>query len=91
MRQNIQNISPENEKELMKNLKEYIKREVEHMTLERGRKLLNEARVLIMPSSNFSASYIFDSLIKSGKIDMKVDVKGVKDVIIGSRFVEDEK
>ena len=38
-----------------------------------------------------SASCIFVSLIKSGKHDMKLDVHGVKDVIIGSRFVEDEK
>lgn len=60
------------------------------MTLERGRKLLNEEGLMVLPSWDLSAS-IFGSLIKSGKKDMKLDVQGVKDVIIRSRLVEDEK
>lgn len=75
----------------MANLKEDIKREVEKMTLERGRKLLNEVGIMDLPGWDLSASYTFDCLIKSGKKHMKLDVQGVKDVIIGSRFVENKK
>ena len=67
LRLSIPNISPRNEQELMSNIKEDIKREAEHMTLERGRQLLNEVGVMALPSWELSASYIFDSLIKSGK------------------------
>lgn len=91
LRKSVQNITPENEQELMANLKEDIKREVEKMTPARGRQLLNEARIMVLPGWDLSASYIFDSLIMFGKKDMKLDMKGVKDLIIGSRFVEDGK
>ena len=75
----------------MSNLKEDIKTKVEHMTLTRGRQLLNEVGVMVQHGWDLSTSYIFDSLIKLGKKGMKLDVQGVKDVIIGSQFVEDEK
>ena len=71
----------------MISFKEDIKREVEHMNLAKGRQLLNKERLMVLPGASFN----FDSLIKSGKKDMKLDVQGVKDIIIGSRFLEDEK
>ena len=74
----------------MANLKEDIKKEVENMTPARGRQLINEARIILLLGWDLSASYIFDSIIKSRKKDMKLDVQGIKDVIIGSKFVEDE-
>lgn len=46
---------------------------------------------MVFPRWDLSASYIFDNLMKYGEKDMKLDVQGVKDVIIGSRFVEDER
>lgn len=51
----------------MANLKEDIKKEVENMNPKIGRQLINEARIMILPRWDLSASYIFDSLIKYGK------------------------
>ena len=51
----------------MSNLKEDIKREVEHMILRRGRQFLNKAGVMVLLGWGLSASYIFHNLIKLGK------------------------
>ena len=61
------------------------------MTRKRGRKFLNEVGIMVLPGWDLSASYIFDNVIKYRKKDMKLDVQGVKDVIIGSIFVENER
>lgn len=58
-------------KELMAYLKEDIKKEVENMTPARGRQLLNEAGIMVLPGWDLSVSYIFDSIIKSGKKDIQ--------------------
>ena len=74
----------------MNKLKEHIRAKFESMTPTRVRKLMNEVGIMVLLGWDLSASFIFNSMIKFRK-DVKLDVQGVKEIFIGSRFVEDEK
>lgn len=90
-RDSIPNIMPDNEGELLKRLKEEIDAEITTMTPQKGRQLLIEAGVILFPGWDLNASFIFNSLLHSENKEFKLDIQGVNDVFIGSRFGQDEE
>lgn len=87
----IPNITPDNEAKLLKKLKEEIDVEITTMTPQKGSQLLTEAKVIFFLEWDLSASLIFDSLLHSENKEFKLDIQGVNDVFIGSRFDQDEE
>ncbi|XP_059070592.1 uncharacterized protein LOC131860226 [Cryptomeria japonica] len=86
LREAVLNITPKNEVEMKRRLKEDINAEVENMTPQKGRQLLVEASIILFPGWDLSASFNFDSLLHADNRDMKLDIQGVKHIFIGSRF-----
>lgn len=86
LRDSIPNITPDNEAELLKKLKEEINAKITTMTPQKGRQLLTEARVILFSRWDLSASFIFDNLLHSENKEFKLDIQGVNDVFTGSRF-----
>lgn len=86
LREAVPNVTPDNEVEMMMRLKKDIDIEVETMTSQRGRQLLVEAGIIVFPGWDLSASFIFDSLLHSANKDMKLNIQGVQDIFIGSRY-----
>lgn len=91
LRESIPHITPENEAELLKRLKEDIEAKLVTMTPPKGRQLLAEARVILFLGWDLSVSFVFDSLLHYDNKDLKLDIQGVNDVFIGSRFDQDEE
>lgn len=91
LREAVPNITPENEAEMKKRLKEDIDAEVETMTPQKGRQVLVEAGIIVFPGWDLSASFIFDSLLNSDNKDMKLNIQGVKYIFIGSRYDPNEE
>lgn len=56
-----------------------------------GRQLLSEAGIIIFPGWDMSTSFIFDSMLHSENKDFKLDIQGVNDVYVGSRFDQNEE
>lgn len=91
LRESIPHITPKNEAELLKRLKEDIEAELVTMTPQKGRQLLEKVGVILFPGWDLSASFIFDSLLHSNNKDFKLDIQGINNVFIGSRFDQDEE
>lgn len=91
LRDSIPNITPDNEAKLLKILKEEIDAKITTMTPQKGRQLLTEVGVILFLRWDLSASFIFDSLLHSENKEFKLDIQGVNDVFIGSRFDQDEE
>lgn len=45
----------------------------------------------MFPGWDLSASFIFDSLLHSDRKDVKLDIQGVNDIFIGSRYDTNEE
>lgn len=86
LREAVPNITLENEAEMKWRLKEDINAEVENMIPQKGRKLLVEAGIILFPGWDLSASFVFDTLLHVDNRDMKLDIQGVNDIFIGSRY-----
>lgn len=61
------------------------------MTPQRGKQLLIEVGIILFPGWDLSASFIFDSLLHSDKKDFKLDIQGMNDIFIGSRYDPDDE
>lgn len=77
MKEPIRIITLENETKLLSNLKLDISQEIDVMTQNRGRKLVQEARVMVFPRWDLSVALVFDSFVHSEEKEHKLTVEGV--------------
>lgn len=91
LRDEMPDVTPENEAKMLRKLKDQINSKLENMTPQRGRQLLVEAGIILFPGRDLSAYSIFDSLFHSDKKDFKLDIQGVNDIFIGSRYDLDDE
>lgn len=86
LREAMPDVTPENEAEMLQKLKAGINSELEGMTPQRGRQLLIKVGIILFLGRDLSASFIFNSLLHLDKKDFKLDIQGVNDIFIGSRY-----
>lgn len=75
----------------MGKLKEEISLELTTITPQRGRQILSEANIITFPGWDMIASFIFDSMLHYENKDFKLDIQGINDVYVGSRFDQNEE
>lgn len=86
LRESVPNITPENQAEMKRRLKEDINAEVDNMTPQKGRQLLVEAGIIVFLGWDLSASFVFYTFLHLDNRDMKLGIQAVKDIFIGSRY-----
>ena len=64
IRETVDNITPSNEEKLLNNLKLTVDREMANMTPSKGRKMLEDAKVMIFPGLDLNSALVFDSFLK---------------------------
>lgn len=60
----MKDINPEKEAYTLKELQLEIDREMKHMTAKRGRALLKEVGVMLLPGYHINSTIVFDNLLE---------------------------
>lgn len=90
IRELVESITPSNAEQLLNNLKSSMEREMKDMTLEKGRKLLEDAGVMIFPRLDLNYALVFYSFLKNNNATHKLSPKGVTKVYTRSKYNPDE-
>lgn len=83
----MENITPSNEEQLLNNnLKSSVEEEMKSMTPKKGRKLLEDAGVMIFPGLDLNSTLVFDSFLKNSNATHKLTPEGVTNIYAGSKY-----
>lgn len=77
IRENVDDVTRENEEQLLNQLRKCVDDELIGMTPKKGRKMLENAGVMIFPELDLNFTLVFDSFLKDSNATHKLDKEKV--------------
>lgn len=91
LRKRMKDITPEQEATSLEELRKEVDQELESITPERGRELLQEVRVFLLPRWDISSTIVFDNFKKRGDKTLHLTEEASDKMYSSSGYNPDER